>query len=60
MDKIILFLLSSSSVELHRPGYHGGSDLHQFPAAVVRLRDQPAGSRAAPPALRVRPGLRLH
>lgn len=25
------------TVELHSPSYHGGADLHLFPAAVVRL-----------------------
>lgn len=44
------------SVELHRPRHHGGADLHLFPAAVVRLRDQPACSHPAPPAVWVRPG----
>lgn len=42
------------SVELHRPSHHGGADLHRFPAAVVRVRDQPACSHPAAPALWVR------
>lgn len=33
--------------KLHCPGHHGGAHLHQFPAAVVCFRDQPARSGPA-------------
>lgn len=49
--KVCVVAFTFLSVELHRPGHHGGADLHLFPAAVVRLRDQPACSGHAPPAL---------
>lgn len=38
-------LLSSPFLaELHRPGHHGGANLHQLPAAVICVRDQLARS----------------
>lgn len=51
MDYLRLPLLFILSVELHCPGHHGGADFHQFPAAVLRLRDQPACSHPAAAAL---------
>lgn len=56
LPRFLKFCVVLLSVELHRPGHHGGADLHRFPAAVVRLGDQPARSRPAAPVLRVRPG----
>lgn len=47
------------SVELQRPGHHGGADLHRFPAAGLRVRDQPASSRHAASALWVSSRTRL-
>lgn len=52
--RVVLHNLSNQillSVELQRPGHDSSADLHRFPAAGLRLRDQLACSRHAASAL---------